>query len=71
MQSHAVSGMSTRKELAKPFPRCKKQSEKKKTKRKKVWLVVCVCLSMAERGEGVSSLGGREDEEREEKKNSV
>lgn len=29
MQSHAVSGMSTRKELANPFPRCKKQRQTK------------------------------------------
>lgn len=29
MQSHAVSGMSTRKELANPFPRCKKQRRTK------------------------------------------
>lgn len=29
VQSHAVSGMSTRKELTNPFPRCKK---KRKTK---------------------------------------
>lgn len=29
VQSHAVSGMSTRKELANPFPRCKKQRKTK------------------------------------------
>lgn len=29
MQSHAVSGMSTRKELTNPFPRCKKQRKTK------------------------------------------
>lgn len=29
VQSHAVSGMSTRKELTNPFPRCKKQRKTK------------------------------------------
>lgn len=29
MQSHAVSGISTRNELANPFPRCKKQRKTK------------------------------------------
>lgn len=42
MQSHAVSGISTRKELANPFPRCKKQ---RKTKGLVSCVSVCVWVS--------------------------
>lgn len=64
MQSHAVSGMSTRKELANPFPRCKKQRKTKSL------VSSGVCLRGGKRGGGgggvVRSLSGKDDRNKKE-----
>lgn len=61
MQSHAVSGMSTRKELANPFPRCKKQRKTKSP------VNSGVCLRGEKRGGGVvRSLSGKDDRNKKE-----
>lgn len=59
VQSHAVSGISTRNELANPFPRCKKQ---RKTKS-----LVSSGVSLRKgRGGGLKSLFGRNNRSKKE-----